>query len=180
MTTVINFYGGPGCGKSTMAAQLFGEMKSRTINVEYVPEFAKELTWKQSDCLDDQLYLLGEQHHRIYTLFGKTDYIITDSPLLLTLHYLKNSFSKFKDNKELLDQLHVSMTMATLFLYKFYNNINFNIVRNPNKKFLQKGRNQTLKQSIAIDNDINMLLTQYNIPFKSVKTFDQVLQHLKL
>ena len=96
MTKVINFYGGPSAGKSTMAAQLFGIMKANRFNVEYVPEFAKDLTWKQSKCLDDQLYVFAVQHHALYTLLGQVDYIITDSPLLLSLHYVTIGLSKFQ------------------------------------------------------------------------------------
>ena len=95
MTKVINFYGGPSAGKSTMAAQLFGIMKSKRLNVEMVPEFAKDLTWKKSGCLDDQVYVFANQNHALYTLLGQVDYIITDSPLILGLHYAKHGLNKF-------------------------------------------------------------------------------------
>jgi adenylylsulfate kinase-like enzyme len=35
-TVAINFYGGPGSGKSTMAAAVFAELKSRNVEVELV------------------------------------------------------------------------------------------------------------------------------------------------
>ena len=39
---VINFYGGPGVGKSTKAAGMFYKMQLAGYSVELVNEFAKE------------------------------------------------------------------------------------------------------------------------------------------
>ena len=44
---VINFFGAPGSGKSTIAAGLFFEMKMKQMNVELVTEFAKELCYSE-------------------------------------------------------------------------------------------------------------------------------------
>lgn len=173
MTTVINFYGGPGTGKSTMAAQLFGHMKSLNMNVEYASEFAKDLTYQESKSLDDQIYVLGHQHHKIYSLFYKTDYIITDSPLLLTLYYMKDALSKYED-KEKYNGICHSLTLLVLSLYRCHKNINYNIIRNPQKIFLQSGRNQTKEQAIAIDSAINNILSKYNISHKNISSFNDV------
>lgn len=43
MKLVINFFGGPGCGKSTMASRLFSELKSKGVKCEYVTEYAKDV-----------------------------------------------------------------------------------------------------------------------------------------
>jgi adenylylsulfate kinase-like enzyme len=40
---VINLFGGPGTGKSTLAAALFTDLKMKGINAELVTEFAKDL-----------------------------------------------------------------------------------------------------------------------------------------
>ena len=40
--TVVNFFGGPGCGKSTTAAFLFGHMKVSDYKVELIHEVAKD------------------------------------------------------------------------------------------------------------------------------------------
>ena len=58
---VINFFGGPGVGKSTAACDLFVAMKKAGYKVEYVDEYAKEKTYeKEFKKLDDQLYILAK------------------------------------------------------------------------------------------------------------------------
>ena len=45
---VINFFGGPGVGKSTAACDLFVAMKKAGYKVEYVDEYAKRRLMKKS------------------------------------------------------------------------------------------------------------------------------------
>jgi tRNA uridine 5-carbamoylmethylation protein Kti12 len=88
MTLVVNLFGGPGCGKSTTSAGLFHDMKKKSLNVELVTEYAKELVWSDSiSAMSDQLYLLANQNRRLDRLVGKVDYVITDAPLLLSAYY---------------------------------------------------------------------------------------------
>lgn len=178
MTKVINFYGGPSAGKSTMAAQLFGEMKTRRMNVEYVPEFAKDLTWKKSGCLDDQVYVFANQHHALYTLLGQVDYIITDSPLLLGLHYVEMGFQKFERDVGYL-RLIESLEELVLRTFHRYNNINFYVERG-DRKFIQAGRNQNEEESKSIDDAVFRLLSKHFIPFKRVGNIHDVLVTLEL
>ena len=44
-TYIINLLGGPGCGKSTIAALIFAKLKlhEKKYSVEYVQEYAKYL-----------------------------------------------------------------------------------------------------------------------------------------
>lgn len=94
MTQVVNFFAGPGAGKSTSAAGLFFLMKSRGYRVELVTEYAKDLTYEESHGLmGNQLALLGEQDRRLRRLVGKVDFVITDSPLLLSLAYAGGDFA---------------------------------------------------------------------------------------
>lgn len=87
---IINIFGNPGSGKSTIAAYLFSEMKARGLEVELVTETAKDLVWDNDYTrLENQILVFGMQLHRLNTLCSKVDYVITDSPLLLQLGYYR-------------------------------------------------------------------------------------------
>lgn len=178
MTKVINFYGGPSAGKSTMSGKLFGWMKEQRMNVEFVPEFAKTLTWRKAqDCLDDQLYVFGQQHHDLYVLQGQVDYVIMDSPLLMQLHYFKMGLSKFQKKEDVdYDRMFNEFVIST---YLQYDNVNFYVERG-NRKFIQAGRNQDELTSKQYDNDIHKILVENWVEFKRVTCLEDVLHTLQL
>src|SRR5574344_627446 len=101
MSLVINLFGGPCSGKSTLAASIFAEMKAQGKSVELAFEFAKDLVYdKQIDLLQSkQCYVFAHQQLRIDRLINSgVDYIITDSPLLLSViynHYTTSSGQEF-------------------------------------------------------------------------------------
>lgn len=87
---VINLYGGPGSGKSTVAAGLFYLFRmDNRFNCELVTEFAKEVVFENArQNLADQVYLLGNQYHRLWRLQkAGVELVITDSPLDLANVY---------------------------------------------------------------------------------------------
>jgi hypothetical protein len=87
-TTVINLYGGSGVGKSTVAALLFAQMKIQGLHVELVREYVKLWAWSGKQVRPtDQIYLLGKQSAYESLLYGKVDYIVTDSPVMLAGAY---------------------------------------------------------------------------------------------
>lgn len=98
---VINMFGNPGSGKSTMMAYIFSELKRRGFEVEMAPEIAKEHVWDEDfRRLRNQVLVFAEQLHRIERLNGKVQYIITDSPLIIKIGYYKErklpEFESFK------------------------------------------------------------------------------------
>lgn len=144
---VINLWGSPGAGKSTVAAGLFYKMKCAGYNVELVTEYAKDVTWEQrTELFKDQLYLLAHQNRRLERLRGKVDYCITDSPLLLTVAYTpKGYYSTFND--------------FTHELWSSYDNDNYLIKRS--HAFEQTGRWHSEEESIKIDRIIDELFARY-------------------
>jgi len=140
---VINLFGGPGAGKSTTAAGLFFLMKNDGIKVELVTEYAKDIVWagRQKE-LDDQLYILAKQHHRIHNLMGKVDYIVTDSPILLSSVY--GGF------------MPASFHMLVRDLFLNYNNRSVVIERV--KPYAHFGRNQTEIEAKQLDKQVNNML----------------------
>jgi tRNA uridine 5-carbamoylmethylation protein Kti12 len=86
---VINLFGGPCTGKSTVASGLFWRMKMQGRNVALVQEYAQEAIWEQrQNLLDDQIYIFAKQQRRLNRLQGHgLDWVITDSPLPLSVVY---------------------------------------------------------------------------------------------
>ena len=143
MTRVINFYGGPGSGKSTMAAALFADLKFRGVNCELVTEYAKEKVWELGDTqaagalvFNAEDYLFSKQHYRLRRCEGRVDVIITDSPLLQKLIYI--------DKCDL-----PSLRPVILDAYALYDNHDFFVVRA--KLYNPKGRYQTEDQARVMD-----------------------------
>ena len=85
---VINLFGGPGLGKSTIASGLFYRMKVAGFQVESVTEYAKDVVWDQAPTkFSDQLYITAKQNRKLWRLQDQVEWIVSDSPLLLGLHY---------------------------------------------------------------------------------------------
>lgn len=144
-TRVINFYGGPCSGKSTAAAGLFYKMKLLGYSVELTDEFAKECVWEDNvPMLRDQLWILAHQHRKILRLVGKVDYVITDSPVLLSPIYREVYGTPLYSDA--IDKL-------ALECYNMYDNVNFMLSR-PRENFETDGRAQNEIQSVAIDLEI--------------------------
>jgi hypothetical protein len=161
MSTIINFFGGPGIGKSTQASGLFTEMKKHQMNVECTYEFPKEVAWEGNiSQLKDQFFITANQHRNISRLYGKVDYIIVDSPIILGCFYE----SRYGDDYP---SSFYGMTGLGKFLwglFKQYNNINILLTRNE-ETYDPNGRLQDLQEAVEIDKDIKETLVINNIPF---------------
>lgn len=148
---VVAIYGGPGTGKSTLAAALYSELKRRHVNVEYVNEFAKEMVYENNHTvLANQILVFAMQYHKLLTACAHNDVVITDSPLLLSCVYNP-------DTSHNLYELVVEMSG------KFHN---FDILlQRPDTTYQQSGRTHSLTESIGIDHRIRELLELLEIDF---------------
>ena len=152
---VINLFAGPGIGKSTTAAGVFYRMKTLGYKVELVTEFAKGLVYASDMKLNDQLYVFAKQNWRLSVLEGKVDYVITDSPLILSNIYFDKEASMYTEAyfKPLVQDT-----------FDHYHNINFFMTRDTETHPYQKyGRTQTLEEAIEIDGRIMEYLTTEDI-----------------
>jgi hypothetical protein len=146
---VINFFGGPGVGKSTAASYIFSQLKARGIHCEYVTEFAKDLVWEgNTNAFDCQMYISGNQAWRIRRVIDKVPIVITDSPICIGILYNH-------DNDELND--------ALLSEFNKYENLNFYL--NREKVYVTTGRNQTESEANEIDILTKKLLEDNNITY---------------
>ena len=149
-TKVINLYSGPGTGKSTMCAALFAELKFRDIDCEMATEYAKDVVWEKSfKKLECQPYIFGKQLHRLSRLNRQVDYIITDSPLLLSLVYDKDKSQEFIN--------------YALKEYNKFDNINIFLIRQ--RKYNPNGRMQTEAEARIKDKEIRTLLDTLKIDY---------------
>jgi len=159
MSVIINLMGGPSVGKSSLASELFSIMKKQNMNVELTYEFAKEMVWEGNTfAVNDQLYILANQHRNITRLYGKVDFIIMDSPIVLSCIY-KNKYGNDYPNNHYED-----FDNFVINIFKKYKNINFLLKRN-NGAFDELGRFQDNENSKKIDFEIEELLLSNNISY---------------
>jgi hypothetical protein len=152
---VVNLWGAPGSGKSTTAAGIFNILKLNRISCELVGEEAKDLTWDSHKlALEDQAYVFGCQHHRLFRLQRNgIDVAIADSPLLMSLCYVPEDYPQsFRD-------------MIVDFWERF-DNLNYVIRRV--KPYDPKGRNQDEAGSDRISEKIMGLIAKHGIAHRFI------------
>ena len=66
MSKLINLFGGPGIGKSSIAAGIFYKLKKKHVSCNNPYEFPKTLAWDNNiPEIKDQLYVFANQHRGI-------------------------------------------------------------------------------------------------------------------
>lgn len=164
---------GPDVGKSTIASYIFSKIKMSTkYTAEYISEYAKDCVYENrlNILKNDQLYILAKQNHRLVMIknYEKCpDFVITDSPLLLSNIYgeLNNSISD-------------TFKSLVLEIFNSYKNINFFIERGSNIKYEVNGRIQNEDEAKRLDNKIKDHLNKYSIKFDILK-YDNIDLKLK-
>ena len=165
MTKIINLYGAPGSGKSTIATGLFYHMKMAGLNVELSPEYVKpKLFEENSYVFKDQLYCFAKQNKKLREMVGKVDFIITDSPLLMSLVYNQNEVPLFND--------------LVLEYYNTYDNMNFLLKRN--HTYHKEGRIQTEQESDVVGDELEEYLKKYNIEYKTLPSSESMYNILQI
>lgn len=155
---VINLWGAPGAGKSTVAAGLFYKMKVAGYKVELVTEYAKDVVWdNRDDLLKDQLYLLAKQNRKLERLRGKVDWCITDSPVLLVLAYMPELY-------------YSHFNSLTYDVWNSYTNLNYLLERN--HEYKRDGRVQTEEESRIIDEKILDIFSEYDQAYSAINSKD--------
>jgi hypothetical protein len=163
MTKVINLFGGSGVGKSTVAALLFAHMKMKGLHVELVREYVKLWAWGGRKVRkEDQIYLLGKQSAYESMLYGKVDYIVTDSPVLLAGVYAE--WHNGKDGEY--------VTAAANSFVEQAQRVSGVEVRNymltRSAPFDTRGRWESEEEAISLDGFLGLYLERNNHPYQVV------------
>lgn len=163
--TIICLYGGPGCGKSTTAAGLFYFLKLRGYNSEMIREYIKDWVWEDRKILaGDQTYFFAKQSRKERVFINnELDFIVTDSPLILT-HFYGMKYDEMEK------QSNTSLTMLqnhhTYIKSKDYKVEHFLLERG--KEYNSAGRYQTEEEAIQFDKEIASFLTDHGIKYHTV------------
>lgn len=153
-TLTVNLFAGPGVGKSTIAAAVFSELKWMGVDCELVREYAKDLVWeKRTKTFEDQIYLFGKQHYRLFSVIGQVKIVITDSPIILAIIY----------DEEKRDSL------LKLVMEEHHKCYNMNILLEREKPYNPNGRNQTEEEAIKVDKKIKTFLDEEGICYYNIK-----------
>lgn len=162
-TLVVNFFAGPGTGKSTTTALTFGKLKMAGRNVEIAHEFAKDLTWEgRSKALSFQPYIIGKQMYKVVRLFGEVEAILTDSPILFGEIYARESG----------DYAYDPFCEFIWETFLAWNTLNIFIERDTDlKPYNPRGRNQSEDEALELDHDIHEMLhaggvEHHHVPMK--------------
>lgn len=174
--TIINFFAGPGAGKSTSSAGLFYKMKLDGFNVELVNEYAKKKTFENnSTALSKQYYVSAKQVYYQEIAEMHYDYVVTDSPILLGSIYSQIELDRQLENenilpaeKKYLQTIHDLHDKFLVETFKNKNNINYFVKRNP-ETYSEIGRNQSLEDSMKIDSRIENFLQENSIQYTEIE-----------
>jgi len=162
-TNIINLYGGPSTGKSTAAAHFYHMMKKDGYNVELVREYVKDWAWESRPMSTyDQIYFLGKQVRRESMLYGKVDWIVTDSPVMMNLYYAQRYCPR---------QLAEGIRAATLSFYhqaEVDNHQHMHVLLKRVNPYQSEGRYQSEAEAKEIDAGIKLVLEGFRLPITEV------------
>ena len=165
VSTLINLFGGPGIGKSGIAAGITYKMKKKHISVNNPYEFPKRLAWdKNIPAISDQLYVFANQHRGIAECYDKVDYIVIDSPILFSTIYHAEMYGKvFHD--------------MVIDLHRRYSSVNILLERTEGSHN-EKERYQNLKESIGIDTLCKNVLEEVGSKYHTIKVNEDSVKNI--
>lgn len=152
---VVSLFGGPGSGKSILAAKIFAALKEKFIACEMGREYIKDKLYEGSKtAVQNQIYIFGKQQYILFRLSDRVDVIVTDSPLPFSVLY---------------DQTNSEVLRAIVFdEFNKYNNLNFFLDRNESIEYETKGRYQDLESAKQVDEKLLGILKDNNVKYDNI------------
>lgn len=160
----ISLFGGPGVGKSNLAAGIYSRLSKEKIHIELIIEYVKKWTFiNRVPNGFDQIKIFGEQlHNEDIVLRSGVPHIVTDSPLLMQVAYAKKYGFKATD----------SLANIVKEFDKQYPCINI-VLDREGIPYQTKGRYETLEEAKEMDNLIEKELIDFGYKYKKFKTIDE-------
>lgn len=160
-TVVVNLFGGPGVGKSTLGAELFVRFKQCGVSCEMIQEYVKGWAWEGRKVGPlDQVYILAKQLKMESRLYGKVDLIITDSPLLMSPIY-----ERFYQNTGASEPM--AMTILKTAVDFGVEHVNFFLGRH--FAYTQDGRYEDEAMAKKVDTWIRTFLDFHRLPYRAIE-----------
>jgi hypothetical protein len=162
MKKIICLYGGPGSGKSTTCAGVFYKLKLMNYNGEMNREYVKDWVWEDRKIqVGDQPYFFSKmaRKERMY-MKQKLDFIVTDSPLILT-HFYGLKYDEYEQKFN--TSLNMLKNHHEICIGEGYKTEHFYL--NRVKPYQPAGRQQTEDVAKNIDVEIKDMLKKIGIKF---------------
>lgn len=172
---LINFVGAPSSGKSMMAALTFVKLKMDHNSSELIQEYAKQLVWaNRLEDLANQWYVTKKQYDMIRSVYGKVDYVVTDSCLLIGLHY-----NRYHKNNVCNVEKTERMILSKM---EEFNNVYIFLKRNKDNPYEKVGRIHNEEQSIEIEEILKSTLDEFNLKYleieSDVNNIDKIMEYI--
>lgn len=160
---VIDFVGGACCGKSTMTALTFGELKILGEVAELCPEFAKELVWtKKYALLNNQHEVSRHQYENLKCISEQVDFVVTDGSLIHGLYYNRSN----PNNVCQIDKTEQDI----LKWYKEFRHLVIYLERDPNAQYDIVGRVHSEEEARHADQALLKIMDVNGIKYVKMKS----------
>lgn len=175
-TKVINIFGAPNEGKTTAAAGLFYRLKKLGYSADMPYEYPKSLVWLGEGRIQDQFLVFAEQHHHLFKRWGKVEYIIMDSPILMSIVYAR----AFGTNSQIVKMglWDEKMDMVATHLHNSYESLNYLLIyKGVGRKRYENGdleRFAEVEQSLDLCKEIKGVLEKQGVFYTEINRRDAV------
>jgi predicted ATPase len=159
----INLWGGPGAGKSTMAAYLYAELKAIGFKVEFSQENFKPWAYqgRKASGYDDLLLFAQQLHAEEVYLRNGVDYVVVDCPPLMCCVYNKSRVP-----------CHADLVNIAMGYEEAYKSINIFLERE--QVYQEHGRIHSSDEAKVIDHEMRInYLVRYNLEHRSFRMTDR-------
>ena len=165
MVIKIGLIGGPASGKSIQCAHFFATVKSKSIQIEQIQEWVREAFNNEMIPEDNpwvQFWVYEEQKRREDCIPKEIDYILTDSPTVLSYIYALQNGRAEKDKWLFIKMYEKFMTDMNRYDYIF--------LCAREKPYVKDGtRKQTEEQAKLIDEQIRNLFDIHRFKYHILK-----------